>query len=120
MNLNPSDMPAFFSCACCGNEILFELCGECGTLHPNATFTQRGVRLNTGTEHAIAFSATCLGMITPDKWPTILANNRAVFEEAWALKNVPEDVRAKHRDEMATWRILGWADEISAEQALAR
>lgn len=96
----------------CGTTIIDE--SAPGKFHPGPNYRQRGVRLNTGTEHAIAFCQPCANRPIGDDGPAILAFNRQVFEEAWALKGIPEATRAQHRAEMAGWSILGWADEVPA------
>lgn len=94
----------------CGAVIIEE--STPGHFHPTGNFRQRGVRLNTGTEHAIAFCQSCATQPIGADAPTILTHNRQVFEEAWTLNKLPETVRAQHRLEMDGWTILGWADEV--------
>ena len=76
---------------------------------------QRGVRMNTGSEHALLFCAGCASRpYTADEWADVLAHNLASFEAAWEIKKIPHDIRARHRAEMAHWQILGWAQEVPA------
>jgi len=111
---------SLLTCACCGVAPIFEACPTCGVLTKRPEFLQRGVRLNTGTEHAIAFHADCIGRLRAEDWPRVLQNNLQQFEDAWQHRDVPEDQRQGHRDEMATWQILGWASDVSAMEAVAR
>lgn len=85
-----------------------------GKFHPAANFRQRGVRLNTGTEHAIAFCQPCAMLPIGADGPAILAYNLQVFEEVWGRNRIPEATRAPLRAAMAAWTILGWADEVPA------
>ena len=117
----PTTLPlALIACSCCLTEIVFDVCESCAAMKRRGNCVQRGVRMASGTEHAMIFAAEHIDGIRPEDWPRILENNRACFEADFARHNVPEEQRVRLRSEMLSWKIIGWSDQVSREDTLSR
>lgn len=99
------------TCLLCGAWIIMP-CGHCGSLSTAADYRRVGLRLSTLQHLAAGFCAACVSKIGPTTYDTILGNLRRSFEHTWAAQSIPEPLREQERRTMATWRILGFAQEI--------